>query len=63
MVLSLLAGSQGQVTADECERIINDFKIEVLDQGLRARIAKETSASRNAILALAFSKTGLQGGE
>lgn len=34
------------------------FKNEVLDQDLRARIAKETESYRNLILSLAFSKTG-----
>ena len=39
----------------------NAFRIEVLDQDLRARIAKETEPVRNLVLSLAFSKTGLQG--
>jgi His-Xaa-Ser system protein HxsD len=37
-----------------------DFRTEVLDQDLRAQIAKETEPLRNLILSLAFSKTGLQ---
>jgi len=46
--------------ADETLEILNDFKIEVLDQDLRKAIAEETKEVRNAILAYAFSKTGLQ---
>lgn len=49
--------------ADETLDILNDFKIEVLDQDLRKAIAEETKEVRNAILAYAFSKTGLQDGE
>lgn len=49
--------------ADEIQEILNDFKIEVLDQDLRKAIAEETKEIRNAILAYAFSKTGLQDGE
>ena len=48
---------------DEAQKILNDFKIEVLDQDLRRAIAEETKEVRNAILAYAFSKTGLQDGE
>jgi His-Xaa-Ser system protein HxsD len=50
-------------TDDERETIIAAFKNEVLDQDLRATIAKETEGVRNAILAYALSKTGLQNGE
>ncbi|MGH7745225.1 MAG: His-Xaa-Ser system protein HxsD [Candidatus Dormibacteria bacterium] len=39
------------------------FKNAVLDQDLRERIALETEAVRNVILAHAFSKTGLQDSE
>ncbi|HZS46077.1 MAG TPA: His-Xaa-Ser system protein HxsD [Blastocatellia bacterium] len=48
-------------TDEDAQRLINDFKLEVLDQDLRAAIAKETEPMRNAILGYAFSKTGLQG--
>jgi His-Xaa-Ser system protein HxsD len=41
------------------EGILADFRNEVLDQTLRERIRGETQESRNLILALAFSKTGL----
>ena len=48
---------------DEAQRIVAAFRCEVLDQDLRAVIAKETEAIRNAVLAYAFSKTGLQSSE
>lgn len=41
----------------------NEFRNEVLDQDLRETIAQETAAVRNAILAYAFSRTGLQDGD
>lgn len=50
--------SEEEVRAQEAR-----FRNEVLDQDLRERIAAETSAIRNAILAYAFSETGLQGVE
>jgi His-Xaa-Ser system protein HxsD len=37
--------------------VVNDFRVEVLDQVLRERIRAETAPLRNAILALAFSQT------
>jgi His-Xaa-Ser system protein HxsD len=45
----------------QVEELVNNFRIEVLDQDLRASIAAETAPMRNAILAYAFSKTGMQG--
>src|SRR5262249_36898721 len=48
---------------EQVERIVAAFRNEVLDQDLRAIIARETEATRNAILAFALSKTGLQGSE
>lgn len=39
---------------------IADFKRELLDQQLRSRIKAQTEDVRNLILALAFSRTGLQ---
>lgn len=39
---------------------VADFKRELLDQQLRQRIKAETEDVRNLILALAFSRTGLQ---
>lgn len=43
--------------------LVAEFKNEVLDQDLRRSIADETAPVRNAILAYAFSKTGLQDSE
>jgi His-Xaa-Ser system protein HxsD len=48
---------------DDVQRIVGSFRTEVLDQDLRATISAETAPIRNAILAHAFSKTGLQGSE
>jgi His-Xaa-Ser system protein HxsD len=48
---------------DDVTRLVGLLRTEVLDQDLRSTIAAETAAIRNAILALAFSKTGLQSGE
>lgn len=45
------------------ERAVRSLQAEVLDQDLRGSIARETEPVRNAILALAFSRTGLQEGE
>lgn len=59
-VLQFLPGSKEE---EQAEAIIAAFKNEVLDQDLRLLISKETEATRNAVLAYALSKTGLQGGE
>jgi len=48
------------LSADESSLFKKRFHNEVLDQDLRQSIAEETGAMRNAILAHAFSKTGLQ---
>lgn len=48
---------------DEIDRTEREFRAEVLDHDLRASIARETEPVRNAILAVAFSRTGLQGSE
>lgn len=48
---------------ERIEGLVAAFRNEVLDQDLRSIIAKETEAIRNAVLAFAFSKTGLQDGE
>ena len=42
---------------------VEEFKKEVLDQQLRLKIKAETEPVRNLILGIAFSNTGLQGGE
>jgi His-Xaa-Ser system protein HxsD len=59
-VIHFLSGSKAE---EQAEQIVAAFKNEVLDQDLRSLIAKETEATRNAVLAFALSKTGLQGGE
>lgn len=58
--LQFLPGSKEE---EEAPSIVAAFKNEVLDQDLRSIISKETEAIRNAVLAFALSKTGLQGGE
>jgi His-Xaa-Ser system protein HxsD len=45
--------------AREVDAVVADFRNEVLDQTLRARMREETSEVRHLILALAFSNTGL----
>lgn len=47
----------GRASADAA---IERLQLEVLDQDLRSAIAAETASVRNAILALAFSRSGLQ---
>ena len=59
-VLHFIPGSKGE---EQAHQIAAAFKNEVLDQDLRSIISKETEAIRNAVLAFALSKTGLQGGE
>ena len=44
---------------EETATVVSDFRNEVLDETLRARIRDETKEVRNLILALAFSNTGL----
>ena len=44
----------------EADDLLAMFRNEVLDQDLRQSIAEETAPVRNAILAYAFSRTGLQ---
>jgi His-Xaa-Ser system protein HxsD len=51
--LSLLDESQ------DPDRLVAEFRNEVLDQVLRERIRAETADLRNLVLALAFSRTGL----
>lgn len=48
-------------SGDEADRTVAEFRNEVLDQVLRARIRTETEDVRNLILSLAFSRTGLTG--
>lgn len=46
----------------DAEALVIAFRNEVLDQDLRRIVAEETAPVRNAILAYAFSRTGLQDG-
>ncbi len=61
-ILCRLVPKQDITLADQ-PAIVAEFKNEVLDQDLRRTIADETAPVRNAILAYAFSKTGLQDSE
>jgi His-Xaa-Ser system protein HxsD len=47
-------------TTESAELAVAEFKSEVLDQDLRQKIAQESLAYRNAILALAFAPSKLQ---
>lgn len=49
-----------QMDLTQLERLGNRFKTEVLDNDLREQIGEETAQIRTAVLAYAFSKTGLQ---
>lgn len=46
---------------DKFDEAVANFKRELLDQQLRKQIRTETEATRNLILAYAFSRSGLQG--
>ena len=59
-VLQFISGSKEE---EQAPQIVAAFKNEVLDQDLRSIISKETETIRNAVLAFALSKTGLQGVE
>jgi len=48
-------------TEDWIDRVLANFRKELLDQDLRATIQEETKDVRNVILAHAFSRTGLIG--
>jgi His-Xaa-Ser system protein HxsD len=48
---------------EACAQIEEDFRNEVLDQDLRQIVEAETAPYRNAVLAYAFSRTGLQDSE
>src|SRR5262245_15321373 len=56
--LTFVAAEAG-ASRDSVDALVADFRTEVLDQVLRARIRAETEPVRNMILALAFSETGL----
>ena len=51
------------LASDDVAALINALRNEVLEQDLRRLIAEETATIRNAVLAYAFSRTGLQGHE
>jgi His-Xaa-Ser system protein HxsD len=51
------------VSVQEAQRVADNLRTEVLDQDLRASLAQETMVYRNAVLALAFSRSGLQTSE
>jgi His-Xaa-Ser system protein HxsD len=48
------------LSAELVARATESLRLEVLDQDLRHTIAAETASVRHAILALAFSRSGLQ---
>ena len=50
-------------SAELAARATEGLRIEVLDQDLRSVVAAETASVRNAVLALAFSRSGLQSSE
>ncbi len=52
---------RGKDTTDD--ELTHRFRVEVNDQILRVRIAKETEPLRNLVFALAFSQTGLIEGD
>jgi His-Xaa-Ser system protein HxsD len=58
-IVCKLMSAQAGGAVDHAER---DFRREVVDQDLRISIELRTEAYRDAILGLAFSKTGLQDG-
>lgn len=51
------------IEADFVRTAIDQFKLEVLDNELRRSVAERTEPLRTAILAYAFSKSGLQSTE
>lgn len=48
------------ISGEQADRAIEALRLEVLDQDLRRVVAEETASVRNAVLALAFSKSGLK---
>lgn len=45
---------------EDAKRIADEFLAEIIDQDLRRIVGDETATIRNAVLAYAFSRTGLQ---
>jgi His-Xaa-Ser system protein HxsD len=50
---------RSDASAGELQRLVDSFKLEILDQDLRQSIAAETEPLRNAILAYALSRADL----
>jgi His-Xaa-Ser system protein HxsD len=48
-----------QASVEDQDEVVRLFKIEVLDQSLREKIATATQVERNLILSYAFSRSGL----
>jgi His-Xaa-Ser system protein HxsD len=48
------------LSEEDADKVCRELHDEVLDQDLRRMIGEETAATRNAILAYVFSRTGLQ---
>lgn len=61
--ITLSAYPLRQLDAGALRDLEHAIRVEVLDQDLRAIVASETQPMRNAILAYAFSRTGLQSDE
>ncbi len=59
-VISCRLDFRTPVSQEQARKAVMDFRDEVLDQDLRKIVAEETAPMRNAILAYAFSRTGLQ---
>ena len=58
-IICSIEQARPDVSLENAER---DFRREVIDQDLRISIEQRTDAYRDAILGLAFSKSGLQDG-
>jgi His-Xaa-Ser system protein HxsD len=50
---------ENRLADDSIDGVMQEFRKELLDQDLRARVGEETQGVRNLILAHAFSGTGL----
>lgn len=53
----------GPRSEESAQHYLSEFKKEVLDQHLRIKIKNETESTRNLILGIAFSNSGLQSNE
>jgi His-Xaa-Ser system protein HxsD len=52
-----------QSSVEDQGEVVRLFKVEVVDQSLREKIAAETQVERNLILSYAFSRSGLMDAE